>query len=118
MSWGYISVDAFDHKEEILSSYTIKELKKEIEDRLNDGIDENEESVNHICYISIDPNDYVDEFLEACSDSDLINEVEKRELEENFQNYDNISRSQLTSMLGLRPWANNEQIIEEIKNFL
>ena len=63
-------------------------------------------------------DDYLDEFLYACNDNGIIEELESRGFsvadDKNVIVGGYPNREELSKMLGLRPWATNEQILEEL----
>lgn len=129
MGWGSsqitINVDIFENdKQEILELYTIKELKEEIKRREENDIKEEDEKIKHNYNFDfdIDVDDYLDEFLDACNDNGIIEELESRGFsvadDKNVIVGGYPNREELSKMLGLRPWATNEQILEELNYVL
>lgn len=129
MGWGSsqitINVDIFENdKQEILELYTIKELKEEIKRREENDIKEEDEKIKHNYNFDfdIDVDDYLDEFLYACNDNGIIEELESRGFsvadDKNVIVGGYPNREELSKMLGLRPWATNEQILEELNYVL
>lgn len=113
-----IEVDLFEHKEDILNKLSTKELIDEIYKRSDEGFDSYNfnESDSFYKSFSVDISDFKDDILAELDDSEILDEVRDRELELELEECGYISREELTSRLGLRSWATNEQIIEEIKN--
>ena len=112
-----INVDLFEFKDEILANLSTKELTDEINERLKDesniDIHKSIKSLNQ--YVSVDISEFEYEILPSLNDEEILSEIEDRELDFPLIK-ENMSRQDIASILGLQPWATDEQLFEEIKN--